>query len=408
MSKKSSQSKVLRFLNNLSTNSIKGYKQAINKYEAFHGKSIEELIDEALEEQTNQVPSHLLKIIDRLEDFQNSLIEANFTVGTIKLHMTLIRTIYTKNRIVIPYIEPVNVKQCRKRDYIEFKDILTKDEIRCCLNHLRLPAQARAMAILQGGLSNEECEHLTTRKFIDELYKYHQCDDDIQALEWLADPDNPVIWATKIKRMKTGKPFYALLGGECITKIAEAKLYEAQLPKNKGEIPNKLLNTNKHSFTRACAKVNDKCGLGLVAEESKFRSHMLRKFYATYIRGSVLTYEEHSRISNAEIDEMQGRGKTNVQDTYIKSNPLEQKLIYAKVINNVSLYNEYTYEITDDDVLIFRVDQLSKNKKLEKKVENLEQKLQQKRKASEKVKELRNELGDDLFDEMMGEILNAK
>ena len=408
MSKKSSQSKVLRFLNNLSTNSIKGYKQAINKYEAFHGKSIEELIDEALEEQTNQVPPHLLKIIDRLEDFQRSLIEANFTVGTIKLHMTLIRTIYTKNRIVIPYIEPVNVKQCRKRDYIEFKDILTKDEIRCCLNHLRLPAQARALAIAQGGLSNEECEHLTTRTFIDELYKYHQCDDDVQALEWLADPNNPVIWITKLIRQKTKKPFYAILGGECINKIAEAKLYELELPKNKGVIPDKLLNVNKHSFTRACAKVNDKCGLGLVAEESKFRSHMLRKFYATYIRGSVLTYEEHSRISNAEIDEMQGRGKTNVQDTYIKSNPLEQKLIYAKVINNVSLYTEYTYEITDDDVLIFKVDQLSKNKKLEKKVESLEQKLQQKKKASEKVKQLREELGNDVFDEMMGEILNAK
>ena len=408
MSKKSSQSKVLRFLNNLSTNSIKGYKQAINKYEAFHKRSIQELVDEALDEQSKRVPHHQLTIIDRLEDFQNHLIESNFVVGTIKLHMTLIQTIYRKNRVEIPYIESVNPKQCRKREYIEFKDILTKDEIRCCLNHLRLPAQARALAIAQGGLSNEECEHLRTRTFIDELYKYHQCDDDVQALEWLANPNNPVIWITKLIRQKTKKPFYAILGGECINKIAEAKLYELELPKNKGQIPDKLLNVNKHSFTRACAKVNDKCGLGLVAEESKFRSHMLRKFYATYIRGSVLTYEEHSRISNAEIDEMQGRGKTNVQDTYIKSNPLEQKLIYAKVINNVSLYTEYTYEITDDDVLIYRVDQLSKNKKLEKKVESLEQKLQQKKKASQKVKELRNELGDDLFDEMMGEILNAK
>ena len=407
MSKKSSQVRCLRFLNNLSSNSIKGYNQSIKKYESFHGTTIEALVDEALDEQSKQVPHHQLSIIDRLEDFQNYLIESNLTVGTIKLHMTLIQTIYRKNRVEIPYIEPVNVKKCRKREYIEYKDILTKDEIRCALTHMKPPAKARAMAILQGGLSNEECEHFTTRSFIDETRKYHQCDDDMDALKWLADENHPVIWITKMTRIKTGKPYYAILGAEAINVIASAKIYESQLPSNNGKIPEKLLAMNKGSFTRTCRTVNNKCELGLVAEESKFRSHMLRKFYATYIRGSVLTYEEHSRISNSQIDEMQGRGKTSVQDTYIKSNPLEQKLIYAKVMNNVSLYNEYTYEIIDDDVIVHKVNQLAENKKLVKKVNDLEHRLQQKQKASEKVKKLREELGNDVFDEMIGEILNT-
>ena len=406
MSKKSSP-RCLRFLENLSSNSKKGYRQSIRKYEEFHGTTIEKLIDEALEEQTNQVPTHLLKVIDRLESFQESLIESNLTISTIKLHMTLIKTTYKKNRIDIPYIETVNAKKCRRREYIEYKDILTKDEIRCCLKYMRLPAQARAMTIVQGGLSNEECEHLTTRAFIDELRKYHQCDNDVDALKWLSDENHPVIWVTKLIRIKTAKPFYALIGAEAVNKIAEAKLYELGLPKNNGKLNDKLLNTCKQSFTRTCSQVNKKCGLGLVAEESKFRSHMLRKFHATHIRGSVLTYEEHSTISNAEIDEMQGRGKTSVQDTYIKSNPLEQKLIYAKVMNNVSLYNEYDYEIVGDDVLIHKVDQLSENKKLKKEVQDLNRKLQKKKRASEKVQKLREELGNDLFNEMIGDILNA-
>ena len=405
MSKKSSR--CLRFLENLSSNSVKGYEQSIKKYEQFHGLNIEALVDEALDEQSKQVPHHQLKIIDRLENFQNSLIDANLTVGTIKLHMTLIQTIYRKNRVEIPYIEPVNVKKCKKREYIEYKDILTKDEIRCALTHMKPPAKARAMAILQGGLSNEECEHLTTRAFIDELQKYHQCDDDFKALEWLSDEDHPVIWVTKLVRVKTGKPYYAILGAEAVNAIASAKIYESQLPKNKGNIPPKLLSMNKASFIRTCRTVNKKCGLGLVAEESKFRSHMLRKFYATYIRGSVLTYEEHSRISNSQIDEMQGRGKTNVQDTYIKSNPLEQKLIYAKVMNNISFYNEYTYEITDVDIIIHKVNQLSENQKLRKEVNDLTRKLKQKEQASEKVNALRKELGEDVFKEMVSEILTG-
>ena len=408
MSKKSSLPRCLKFLANTSENTKLAYLQSVKKYEEFHGTTIEALISEALEEQSNQVPTHLLKIIERLEDFQEYLINEDYVIGTIKNHITKIKSVYHKNRIDIPYIEPVNPKRTKRREYIEYKDVLTKDELKCALKHMRLPAQARAMVMIQGGLSNNECEQLKTRAFIDETRKYHQCNGDMDALEWLSDETNPIIWVTKLIRVKTGKPYYAVIGAEAVNKIAEAKMYEMQLPKNEGRIPEKLLDTNIRAFGKTCRDVNTKCGFGLVAEESKLRPHNLRRFHATYIRGGVLSYEEKSQISLAEIDEMQGRGKTSVQDTYIKSNPLEQKLIYAKVMNNVSLWNEYEYEIIDDDIVLYFVDQLSENQKLKKEVKNLEQKLQQKQKASEKVKKLREELGNDVFDEMMAEILNAK
>ena len=412
MSKKSSQDEKLprciRFLDNSSSNTKKAYFQSIRKYEEFHGIELEALMNEALDEQTNQVPSHLLKVIDRLEDFQESLIEEDLVIGTIKSHMTRIKSIYHKNRIDVPYIEPVNVKRAKRREYIEYKDVLTKEELRCALRHMRLPAQARAMVMIQGGLSNKECEQLKTRTFIDETRKYHQCNNDMDALEWLSDETNPIIWVTKLIRVKTGKPYYAIIGAEAVNKIADAKLYEMQLPKNKGQIPDKLLDTNIRGFGETCRTVNRKCGFGLVAEESKLRPHNLRRFHATYIRGGVLSYEEKSQISLAEIDEMQGRGKTSVQDTYIKSNPLEQKLIYAKVMNNVSLWNEYEYEITDDDVIIRVKDQQLENKKLKKEVDDLTKKLENKKRASAKVNALRNELGEDVFKEMINEILSGE
>lgn len=408
MSKKSSQEELprcLKFLANSSKNTKLAYFQSIRKYEKFHGITIQEAINEALDEQTNQVPSHLLKVIDRLEDFQESLIEEDLVIGSIKTYMTKIKSIYHKNRIDIPYIEPINEKRTRRREYIEYKDVLTKDELRCALKHMRPSAQARAMVMIQGGLSNKECEQLKTRTFLDETYKYHQCDDDIDALRWLSR--NPIIWVTKLIRVKTAKPYYAVIGAEAVNKIADAKLYEMELPKNKGQIPEKLLDTAIRGFGETCRKVNRKCGFGLVAEESKLRPHNLRRFHATYIRGVALSYEEKSKISLAEIDEMQGRGKTTVQDTYIKSNPLEQKLIYAKVMNNLSLYNEYEYEITDNDVIIRVKDQQLENKKLRKEVDDLTKKLENKKKASKKVQELRESLGDDVFKEMIGEILNG-
>lgn len=400
------KSNVLKFIESLSMNSKKSYHQSIKQYEEFHGTNIEDLIEEALEEQTKQVPQHLLKVIDRLEDFQNHLINQGLVYGTIQLKLTHIKTIYKRNRVSLPYIEPLNSKTIKRREYIEYKDVLTKDEIRKALTLMKPIPRARALTIAQGGLSNEECEHLKLSSFIEELKCYHQKDDLIEALTWLADENHPVIWVTRLIRWKTKKPYYALIGSEAVNSIASAKLHELS---KKNNIPDtdKLINCNKAGFIRTCRDVNNKLGLGKVADESKFRSHNLRRFHATYINGSALTYEEHSLISNSEIDEMQGRGKTSVQDTYIKSNPLKQKLLYAKVMNNVSLYHEYNYQLLDDDVIVKINDPSIENAQLKKEVKKLSDELQKKKKASDKVKELRKSLGEDGFNEMINEILNV-
>lgn len=407
MGKKSSNGRCLKFMKTLSKNTIDSYFQSIKKYEEFHGMTIEELVCEALDEQESQVPHHRLTIIDRIEDFQEELIEQGLVHGTIAHHVSMIKTVYHKNRVDIPYITPLNPKRTKRREYIEFKDILTKDEIKKALEYMRLPARARAMTIVQGGLSNEECEHLTTRCFIDDLRPYHQCDDDVDALEWLSDENHPVIWVVRLIRIKTGKPYYACIGPEAVNTIASAKLYERGLKKNNGNIPNKLLNINKNAFVRMCRTVSNKLHLPKVAEESKLRSHNLRRFHATYIKGSALSYEENSLITNAEIDEMQGRGKTDVQDTYIKTSPLRQKALYAKVMNNVSLYHKYNYAIRDGDVVVWVNDPTIEVNTLRNQVKKLEKSLAQKKNASDKVKALREEMGDDAFNELLGEILNV-
>ena len=405
MSKKSSPTK---FIEKLSSKSQEGYRYAIKKYEKLNNASIDELIEEALNEQDEGVPTHRLSIIERLETFQEFLIEKNMTYGSIQLNLTLIKTVYRRNRVNLPYIENVDPKRCRKRDYIEYKDILTKDEIKQALSHMRPPQQARAMVMALGGLSNEECEHLTTKAFIDELQPYHKKTDDVEALKWLMDEKHPVIWVTKLVRKKTGKPYYAVIGAEAVNKIAEAKLYEKDLPRNKGEIPSKLLDINKMSFTHLCRRINDKLEFGLVAEESKFRPHMLRKFHATKINGSIIDDGEQYHLTNSEIDELQGRGKTNVQDTYIKSNPLEQKMIYAKVMNNLALYHEYDYEIVDGDVLVYLKDQLAENRKLKKQIQSLKNNNQLKKSASVELENIKEMIGEDNFNEVIAGILNPQ
>lgn len=408
MSKKSSQTNHLKFIERLSDGSQKNYQVVIKEFEEFHHTSIDELIEEALNEQSERIPTHQLKLIDRVEEYQEYLIDKGLVHGTIQLRVTLVKTIYKRNRVTLPYFEPLDPKRTKRREYIEYKDIPTKEEIKSALQYMRLPAQARAITMAQGGLSNEECEHLTTRNFIDELYKYHQCDNDIEALIWLKNKDNPVIWVTKLIRQKTKKPYYAVIGAEAVNRIAEAKLYELGLPKSNGELSDKLLNTDKMNFIRNCRVISNKLGLPKVAEEAKIRPHMLRKFHSTRINGSTLSDEESHHLSNYEIDELQGRGKTAVQDTYIKTNPLTQKLLYAKVMNNLALYDEYDYECVDGDIILHRRNQLLENKKLLKENKKLKKEIDNRNNASQEVNRIRDELGEDSFNELVLGILNAK
>lgn len=80
---KKKQTKYTQFLRGSPKNTIISYNQAIKLYENFHGMTLEELMEEALDEQTERVPSHKLKIIDRIEGFQKYLIEEKLEYNTI-------------------------------------------------------------------------------------------------------------------------------------------------------------------------------------------------------------------------------------------------------------------------------------------------------------------------------------
>ena len=77
-------------------------------------------------------------------------------------------------------------------------------------------------------------------------------------------------------------------------------------------------------------------------------------------------------------------------------------------MNNVSLFNEYDYQIVGDDVLVYLINPHLEKKKLEDKVNHLENQLQKKRVASEKVNALKEEIGEDAFNELVLGIINAK
>ena len=106
------------------------------------------------------------------------------------------------------------------------------------------------------------------------------------------------------------------------------------------------------------------------------------------------------------IDELQGRAMTDVQSRYIKTNPLKQKLLYAKVMNNVSLFNTYTYEIFDGDVIVHRVDPHKKTMKLEKENKILKEQVKNNNEMDEELKNYIKNIGKDNFEARLSKLLS--
>ena len=381
---------------NSSENTKKAYTTTIRKYESFHKISMENLIREALEEQENNVPEHQLSIYNRIMDFQSYLID-NYVHSTIKHDITRIKTIYKRSRVRLPYFPPLDPKNCKHNDFIDYYEVITKDEIKLALPYLTDNLQARVMLMATGGYSLNETDTMTVRKFLDELYPYHHEKDPNLAMRILAAQDN-IVWVSKMVRVKTQKPYYGFCNPETTQAIAKSWVDKVK------DIDAKLFRQTKQWVTRQMGGVNDALGFGKAGGFRRFTPHPLRRFNATNLNGASLSYEEEMQIRN--IDELQGRGMTDTQSRYIKTNPLKQKLLYVKVMNNVSLYNQYTYEIFDGDVLVHRVDKDKKIKNLSDENKMLQRKVEATEKIDNSLKKEIEVIGKDKFKERMLKLLS--
>ena len=383
-------------------NTKKGYLQSISIYERFNNMGMDELVQEALDEQTQRVPEHKLKIYDRLMDFQEYVLE-NYVGRSVQTHIGRIKTVYKMNRVKIPYLPPINQKQVKRNPSITYYDILTKEEIKEGIKYLTPSLKARVMLMATGGYSINETSTLTLRQFLDDLKPYHHSDDET-ALQKLSQMDN-VVWVTQLIRVKTQKPYFGICNPETVQAIAEAWIKkDLQYEKRKyGTEDLKLFNEGKTYVSQKMGKINDDLGFGKAGGRRRFTPHSLRRFNATRLSGASLSDAEHMSLNM--IDEIQGRSMNNVQDKYIKTNPVRQKLMYVKVMNNVSLYNQYEYELIDGDVKVTCINHQRKNRKLQDENKKLKKELFQHQKADVELKNYIESVGKDTFKEQLERLL---
>ncbi|WP_407409508.1 hypothetical protein [Methanobrevibacter sp.] len=325
-----------------SPGTVNSYKSVFDMYKEFHNMDLCELLDEAILEQEQEVPLHRLSIYDRIVTFREFLAE-NYLANTVISSMSKILTFYRYNRVDIPFIPRLNVKNLKFKEPVYFEDLPSKDELRLALENADDDLRLWILVLISSGSSRIDAKSMTNRTFFEGTWSYHKKDNFHDALECLACRDD-VVCTCELTRQKTGKPYYTFLNPECVQEIARVKLKQ-----NDFDLDSPLLRYSLSYISIKFRHLNDKLGLGEVSGFARLRPHMLRKFNASHLYQGTL---DESLLDMNHVDALHGRGGNRIRKTYYKNDPEYLKRKYISVMSNVSLYHKYDYEVVNGKVKV--------------------------------------------------------
>ena len=211
-------------------------------------------------------------------------------------------------------------------------DIPSKEDIRKVLDNSPLKLKALILFMASSGTAKAETLSLTIKDFLLSVSEYSDYVIDIYSTLNHLKNKKDMIPTFYIKRQKTDKYYYTFCSSEATQVIINYLLSREHLKET-----DKLFPFSDSYVINTFQKINDEMKWGFRGKYRYFRSHSLRKFHASNI-GLPAEY----------IDMLQGRSKSSIHETYIKTNPIELKKIYKKVMNNVSIYSTVNKNYNND------------------------------------------------------------
>lgn len=309
---------------NIKNSTIKSYRSAILKYELIHKMSLNDLIDEAIDDEKRSIPLKDRHIKRRLLDFRAFLLNSDLSIHTVRTYLSRIKTFYRHFEIELPYLNDISFDN----EYLSsYGDLPTKKDIRRVCDISSLGFVAVVLFISSSGCAKAETLSLTVGDFVNATNEYHgggSIDDVLCSME---DCRN-IVPTFYLKRVKTNKFYHTFCSPEASFHIVKYLLSRRDLT-----LEDKLFDFSDSSLLYAFKKVNDSLDMGFVGKYRFFRSHALRKYHASNIG-----------LSNEYIDALQGRAKTKVHEAYIKTNPLKLKEIYMGAMVNIMVSDDWIEE----------------------------------------------------------------
>ena len=320
---------------------IKGYRTSVNKYTEYYGMTLEELINEAIQEEDDKVPKRMRSLKQRLLQFRTHLIkEDELEISTVKTHIGRVITIYNYFEVDIPQLPQLKDNEPE----LTYLDLPNKKHIKEAVQMSGVRIGSLILFMASSGTGRSECSNLTVRDFIKACEEYYTQSDLMDILEELDGSLEPIIPTFNLVRIKTQKSYYTFCTPEAANKIIEWLLLKNELLEENGTkltMEDKIWDLNNRQINYHFQSINDTLDYGFKKKYRFFRPHSLRKFHASNIG-----------LSAENVDFLQGRSKDKLHATYIKANPERLKELYISVMDNVTIGKIDKKEIIHEDFTI--------------------------------------------------------
>ena len=320
---------------NIRGSTVNSYLSSVKKYENFHNMKIDDLLNEAIDEERDMVPLKDRRVKRRLLNYRTYLLGSGLSQNTVKSYFVKVKTFYQHFEVELPNLPEAKYRKDYETNYL---DLPSKEHIRMALDISTLDLQSVILFMSSSGTAKAETLSLRVNDFVNATREYHDNGSLNEILDQLNKKDN-VIPTFYLKRIKTDKYYYTFCSSEATSYIVRYLLTRQNL-----KLDDKLFDFTYSTLLARFQEINDYYNWGFKGKYRFFRSHTLRKFHASNIG-----------LSAEYIDSLQGRSKNEVHSTYIKTNPQKLKEIYTSVMENIMINSKDSSNVTQEFTIVINV-----------------------------------------------------
>jgi integrase len=316
----------------VTASTIRQYAFRLGAYCSYTQLSLGELIKEAEDEEDAMIRMPKRKIKKHLMGFCKHLQNQGKSSSHIRGCFVIVKAFYKEYEIVLPNIRCLQREQ---KELLTTKDILTKDDIKKALKRCNTKYTAIIKLMMSSGMGRSEIINLTLKDYLDSLNlkREPELSELIPTLREREKVEKIPQWS--IYRYKTKTPYITFSTPETIEAINNHIETETENDNPYTSYDTKLFNVdgmpmNEITFGVYFRRLNDECNFGYKGTFRFFRSHALRKFFASTLR--------RAGYDSLDTEFLLGHAVKNVlQDAYVKRDLERMENQYLRIMPELSI-----------------------------------------------------------------------
>ena len=381
----------------LSKATYKRLKSQLTHYSQHQGLTLEELIEEADNEEEEGTRWKRRTLKKRLTMYMNYC-KDTMALSSAKSYLKAVKGFYNHHEIEIGILPKWNEKNARIPEPILPSDLLTKEILRDILELADPLMKALILFEASSGMTKSEVRRITIKQFLESTYAYHEKEDVREAVATMMKSEAEIIPAFHMRRKKNNKYFITFCSPEATREILNYLTIRDERNRRYHRplltLEDPLFKVGHDHYQHKFVELNNALNLPKKGSYNQFRGHMLRKFHATQL--------EKAGMPRYLINVIQGKSNGNVDDVYFFEDEETLRKEYINALDGVLIYTEVK-EITKYSPEYLKMEEENvylkeQNQKYQEVVDSIDERINKKvSEAIENLGEITSEEYEDLF-----------